>query len=422
MRQFSLMLALLSLLSMSCQQNPILPTSGDENNTSVTDNDINEPSAAPVFQARHEVTTGSTVFTLLKTAGISVMDIHDVERVAKPIVDLRNVRKGSAFVISWRDSSQKELTQVEYVASQVKSFIFRKLADDEWTAESIEKPVEVRKVTFVGNVKSNLWESAENAGMDTSLIGSLAEIFAWQIDFARAVRQGDQWRLTVEQKFVDGQFFAWGNILAAEYKNGEDVYTGVRFPQTGPHASYYFPDGSSLKRMFLKSPIKFARITSRFTNSRFHPIYKRNQAHNGVDYAAPPGTPIMSVGNGVVAFVGRKGSAGNMIRIRHNGTYQTAYCHLSAYAKGLRQGDRVNQGEVIGYVGSTGAATGPHLHFAFYENDTFVDPLGRKFPSADPVASAVLPEFKNAVSVAMNFLPDWQLAENSRGKLPPTAE
>lgn len=366
------------------------------------------------FEDRFEVERGSSVALTFKKAGLDAQDVHDAVRVAKEFVNLNQIGSGSKFVFSWRDETRTDLARIVYEKSPVETIILDRSGPDIWQAGRSLAEIETKTETFAGTVEASLWESADKAGMDPILIGELAEIFAWQVDFAREVRSGDRWRLTVEKKFVNDQFYQWGNILVAEYENqGSSPYMAVRFPQTGERASYYFPDGSSLKRMFLKSPLKISRITSRFNNRRFHPIYKRTQPHNGVDYGAPTGTPVMSVGNGTVDFVGRMGAAGKMVRIRHNGTYQTAYCHLNGYAKSVKKGARVEQGQVIGYVGSTGAATGPHLHFAFYEGGRFVDPLGKKFPSADPISSANMPEFSKVVAAASKFLPDWQLAQVS---------
>jgi murein DD-endopeptidase MepM/ murein hydrolase activator NlpD len=264
--------------------------------------------------------------------------------------------------------------------------------------------------TFTGTVASSLWESAEDIGVDPILIVQLTEIFAWQVDFNREVQPGDQWRLVVEERFARDQAIGWGSILAAQYVNQGETFTAVKFPQEGPGGAYFTPDGESLRRMFLKSPIKFGRISSRFSHKRFHPILKKNRPHLGVDYAAPIGTPIRAVGDGRIVYLGRNGGSGKMIKIRHNSVYQTAYLHLNGYAKGLRRGSRVQQGQLIGYVGQTGLATGPHLHFAFYENGRYVDPLGRKFPAADPVPDEKLTSFKKVARGIIPQLPDWQLA------------
>lgn len=411
MAEQRLLAVAITLLLAACQpSHKNLLTSSPEKST-------NEPVVPATFETREVVEKGSSVYSLLKRNGLSPQAIKGLVQAAKEHASLDRVVGGAAFLFSWKDESRKDLLKIEFQPSAVASVIFTPESEEnKWKVEAIEHPVDVKRVTFAGIVKANLWDSAADAGMDVGLIGALAEIFAWQVDFAREVRQGDRWRLTVEQKFVKDKFYAWGNILVAEYENQGELYTGVRFPQEGPGGSFYFPDGASLRRMFLKSPIKFARITSKFNRNRFHPIYKRRQPHNGVDYGAPFGTPVMAVGDGRVEFAGPNGPAGNMLRIRHNSLYQTAYLHLQGFAKNMRKGAKVYQGQVVGYVGATGSATGPHLHFAFYESNQYVDPLGRKFPSADPVAASSMGVFKQVAASAINFLPDWQLAVHTTPK------
>ncbi|MFN9068710.1 MAG: M23 family metallopeptidase, partial [Bdellovibrionales bacterium] len=179
----------------------------------------------------------------------------------------------------------------------------------------------------------------------------------------------------------------------------------------GEDLGYFSPEGESLRRMFLKSPIQFGRITSGFSKKRFHPILQVNRPHLGVDYAAPTGTPVRAVGDGVIDFSGWSGGGGNVIKIRHNSIYQTAYKHLSGYAKGIRRGSRVKQGQIIGFVGSTGLSTAPHLHFEFYQSGRFVDPVGKKFPSADPVPSQMLADFKKSANERLQLLPSWETVD-----------
>ena len=203
--------------------------------------------------------------------------------------------------------------------SALKSVIYERLADSSsWKSSFKNNPTNVAIKTFHGTVTDNLWSSAQIAKMDSNLIIRLAEIMAWQIDFNREVRENDKWRIVVESVRVGEKHIGWGNILAAEYVNKGDSYKAIFFDRENSNNKYYFPDGRSLKRMFLKSPIKFGRISSRFRRRRFHPILKINRPHNGVDYAAKRGTPIRSVGKGTIRYIGRKGGAGKMIKIRHN--------------------------------------------------------------------------------------------------------
>lgn len=366
------------------------------------------------FMTNHEVEKGSSLYQTLRNEGLASQTILELVKIAKPIFPLEEIVAGTLFEITW-DGPEKNtpLKLALRYAADSSLVIERANAGLEWTASKLNHPITIVNKTFRGLVTSSLWESAEIVGMDPSLISNLAEVFAWQIDFNRQVKRGDRWRLTVEQKLVEDKVIGWGNILVAEYENNGQSYTGIRYPAEAENASYYFPNGQSLKRMFIKSPIKFGRITSGFSHSRFHPILRENRPHNGVDYGAPSGTPVMAVGKGQIESIGTNGGSGQMIKIRHNATYSTAYLHLKGFASGLHRGSTVEQGEIIGYVGATGLATGPHLHFSFYENDVYVDPLGLRFPSAEPIAKLQLPQFQKLVQNLMNTLPDWQLAQQN---------
>jgi len=371
------------------------------------------------YVSEHAFEKGSSFYNSLRALEIDSTTILKVVESAKAVFPLQDIGAGTRYSISWSDQEKTDPILIELrIAADSSLLIERKSDSDlEWTATRIEYPVTIRKKTFIGVVDSSLWESADLVGMDPSLITDLTEVFAWQLDFNRQVRRGDRWRLTVEEKIVNDQSIGWGNILAAEYDNGSQGFTGVRYPQSGPNASYYAANGNSLKQLFIKSPLKFGRVTSSFSKARFHPVLKVMRPHNGVDYGAPTGTPIMSIGKGVIVDIGSHGGSGNMIKVQHNGTYATAYLHMRNFAPGLRKGTVVEQGQVIGYVGSSGLATGPHLHFAFYENGSYVDPLGRKFPSADPIPKSQMSNFVKEVNSVLRTLPDWNVAQNGSNSL-----
>ncbi|SMF55554.1 peptidoglycan DD-metalloendopeptidase family protein [Pseudobacteriovorax antillogorgiicola] len=357
-----------------------------------------------------KVKANSTVYDSLRIVDLSPQEILTMVKVSEDVHPLNRMPANTPFMVTWSDDSKTEITEVQFELSKTKRLNIKK-ADETWSAETEDLPVSRVKRTYTGVVSSSLWESAVESGMEPQLIIGLTEIFAWQIDFSREVRDGDRWRLVVEEKFVNDEPIGWGSILAAQYSNNGETYTGIRFPPNDPYASYYQEDGQSLRRMFLKSPVKFARISSRFNRRRFHPILKRHRPHLGVDYAAPIGTPVRTIGDGKVIFIGRNGGSGKMIKIRHNSIYTTAYLHLNGYAKGLRRGATVKQGQTIGYVGTTGLSTGPHLHFSFFKRGQYVDPLRIKFPSADPVPEENLPAFQLLASEFMNYLPDWKIAQ-----------
>lgn len=386
---------------------------GDENQKAMlsvetVDEGAGEFIPEPIFP--HMIPPRKSLYEALRELNVPSHTILEIVEAAEPVINLNQLRAGTQFRLEHQTDPSSDLTAIEFRISPIERLFIDK-AVGTWNAERQEEVVESKIVSFGGTVLSTLWESAEVAKMDPELIVELAEIFAWQVDFAREVRSGDRWRLTVEQNLVRGRAIGWGRILAAEYENAGEVHKAVLF-RNGEHSAYYGADGSSLKRMFLKSPIKYGRISSRFQRRRFHPIFKIHRPHLGVDYAAPTGTPIRAVGDGTVTMASWGGGGGNTVRIRHNGTYQTAYMHMSRFAKGLRRGSRVQQGQVIGYVGSTGASTGPHLHFEFVYNGKIVDPLKQKFPTAEPIPAELISTFQAQAAESLAMLADWRSFES----------
>ncbi len=221
--------------------------------------------------------------------------------------------------------------------------------------------------------------------MPYGLALDMANIFGYDIDFAQDLRKGDTFEILYEEKTLNGQAVGTGNILTARFTNRGKVYTAVRYTDKNGNTSYYSADGSSLRKAFIRTPVDFARISSRFSNGRKHPILNKIRAHKGVDYAAPRGTPIKAAGDGRVVLAGRKGGYGNTVIIKHGQRYQTLYAHMNGFAKGIRSGTNVKQGQIIGYIGTTGLSTGPHLHYEFQVNGVHVDPLSQKLPISDPI-------------------------------------
>jgi len=238
-----------------------------------------------------------------------------------------------------------------------------------------------------------LFMAGRNAGMPDGLTMDLAYIFGWDIDFALDVRRGDRFTVIYEKIYQGDQFLRIGNILAAEFVNQKRVYRAVRYTPAQGHSNYFTPQGHSMRKAFLRSPLNFTRISSRFSKRRFNPALHKFRAHKGVDYAAPRGTPIWSTGDGKVSFRGTKGGYGKTVIVGHGTRYSTLYAHLRSYAKGVRNGARIKQGQVIGYVGTTGLSTGPHLHYEFRVNGTHRDPLRVKLPHAKPLPKQELAAF-----------------------------
>lgn len=362
----------------------------------------------------HFIEPKSTLIGTLEKIKVPKQDIFEILNliIKNDILRPHQLRENTELIIEWMMIDQQEMPIIiTVVESALKHVVFTK-KNNRWGFDIKNFDVDIYTVSFSGVVENSLWESCEKQKVDPILISQFADIFAWQLDFVREVKKGDKWRFVVEQKKVKGQPYGWGRILIAEYINQGKSYVGVLYPQDSHKASYYSLDGSSLKKMFLKTPVKYARITSRFSKARFHPILKVKRPHNGVDYAAPIGTPIMAVGSGKVVFAGYKNNeAGIMVKIRHNAVYSSAYLHMQKVAKGIRVGKYVEQGEIIGYVGKTGLATAPHCHFSFYKNNVYVDPLKIQFPSADPVPHDKLSEFMGIAHNLLSLLPDWKLAQ-----------
>lgn len=343
---------------------------------------------------------------VLRSLDISAQEIHSIVHAAMPHRNLARIVPGTRFQLFYSEADPSEFRGIKFRFTP-QEIIHVQRVDGVWHAEKIIKPVTTKVVTFKGVVKSSLWESAAEAKMNPTLISELAEIFAWQVDFAREVQVNDRWRLSVEQEFIGSEAIGWGSILSAEYINSGVAYTAVLFRKGDEDLGYFAPDGSSLKKMFLKSPIQYGRISSKFQKRRFHPVLKTARPHLGVDYAAPTGTPIRAVGDGRVTMARWSGGGGNVIKIRHNSTYETAYKHLSRFAKGIKPGTKVVQGQTIGYVGSTGLSTGPHLHFEFFVAGRYTDPLSQKFPQAAAVPSIHLADFSASKASFLSQLPEW---------------
>lgn len=374
----------------------------------------------------HVIEPRTTLFNSLRELDISPAVIQQIVDAAKPVQNLAQIKPGIRFQLYFDKNPDNknpmakdatpELSRIQFRFSAIDSLNIEKV-DGVWKAEKVTEQVDIKVITYSGNVTSSLWESAQRAKMDPNLISELADIFGWEVDFAREVRVNDRWRLTVEEKMVKGQNVGWGAILAAEYENAGTPYRATLFRLNGEEHGYFTPEGLSLRKMFLKSPVRYGRITSGFSTRRFHPILKFSRPHLGVDYAAPTGTPIRAVGEGTVFFAGWAGGGGKVVKIRHNSTYQTMYKHMKGFAKGVRSGAHVQQGQVIGYVGTTGLSTGPHVHFEFYQSGKFVDPLKKSFPSSDPVPKQYVEQFKAESAVLLSALPPWNKVEVTSAEL-----
>ncbi len=331
----------------------------------------------------YRIPAGNTLTESLEHHGVAPSDTADIVGSAQPVYDLRHVRAGHRLSIG--RTMTGELRAIRYQIDSDR-MLEVKPSEDGFAASVSEIPSHTDVETVTGEIRDSLFGAVSDAGESPELALRLAHIFGYDLDFYTDPRAGDTFRVVVEKKrYLDGKRMGYGRILAAEYKNDGHPYQAVLFHDPAGHPAYYSPDGKSLQKMFLRSPLKFAApITSRFSLHRFHPILKTYRAHLGIDYGAPTGTPVQSIGSGRVVFAGRKGGDGNMVHIVHSNGYETMYLHLSRIL--VRVGARVQQGQTIGLVGMTGLATGPHLDFRILKHHVFRNFLALQLPPSQPVA------------------------------------
>ena len=337
--------------------------------------------------AEHQIRRSQTFSEILSAHDVPAETIHRLAEEARPVFNVRHLQAGRPYRV-YRDDSTA--TYLVYEKSPVDYVVFD-LRDSLRVYEG-QRPVQTRRRAARGTITNSLYQSLVEQDVDPALAIQLAEMYAWQIDFYR-IQHGDRFAVIYEEQTIDDQPIGLGNIVAARFTHADRDYYGFRFEQDG-RVDYFDEEGNSLRKALLKAPLKYsARITSRYTKRRFHPVQKRYKAHLGTDYAAPRGTPIISVGDGVIQEAQFKKFNGNYVKIRHNGTYTTGYLHMSRIASGIRPGAHVRQGQVIGYVGSTGLATGPHVCYRFWKHGVQVDPLREELPSSNPVLASYRPAF-----------------------------
>ena len=294
-----------------------------------------------------------------------------------------HIKPGQVFTLD--SDSQGQLIRIAYKLDET-THIEAQRHDDGYAVQHHHAPTEKRVAYAAGKIEHSLFLAGQAAGLTDDLTMELANIFGWDVDFALDIRKGDEFRLVYEEIYLNGDKIKNGAILAAEFINAGKSFRAIRYTNKDGHSSYYTPEGYNMRKSFLRTPVAFSRISSRFNLKRKHPVLNRIRAHKGVDYAAPKGTPVRAAGAGKIIHRSRKGGYGKVVILQHGQKYSTLYAHLSSYKRGQRVGKRVNQGDIIGYVGSTGLATGPHLHYEFRVNGVHVNPLTVKLPRAKPIA------------------------------------
>ncbi len=332
---------------------------------------------------------GQTIYESLLSADISSQKTYSIIQALKSIFDPKKSKPGDIFRLKEYPDGR---LLFEYFPNSSKYYAVEESEEGVFSAFVREIPVHKVLMGAKASIQSSVYESMRKQRIGVDLIYRFADIFAWEIDFFTDTRKGDTLRLIWEQHLSpEGKVITQGRILAAQYTNEGKTHTAIFFKDEQNHSDYYTSEGNSLRRSFLRSPLNYRRISSGFSRSRLHPILRIYRPHLGIDYAAPTGTPVWTVAEGTVTFVGWNGGFGRSIRIKHAQGITTSYGHLSRYAKGIKKGVTVKQGQTIAYVGSTGLSTGPHLDFRITQNDTYVDFLKTKFPTA----SSVKPEYSS---------------------------
>ena len=337
-----------------------------------------------------KVKTGDSLSKIFSRLNLSPSVLHAIVNSSKEAKELANIRPGQTMKI--RLDSDGALKELIHLRSRINSLQI--VADgDSYKTEVINKDLETRVIEIRGTITNSLFQSAQEAGLSDTLIMDLAYIFGWDIDFALEIRAGDSFSVVYEEQYLEGEKIRNGAILAAEFINRGKVHRAIRYEDDEGYASYFSPDGNSMRKAFLRAPVDFRRISSRFSKERFHPVLGKKRPHRGVDYAASTGTPVKAAGDGKVIFVGRKGGYGKAIILKHANRYTTLYAHLNGFKRGIKTGGRVKQGQTIGYVGKTGVATGPHLHYEFRVDGTHHNPLTVKLPAALPIENKYRKDF-----------------------------
>jgi murein DD-endopeptidase MepM/ murein hydrolase activator NlpD len=337
------------------------------------------------------VRRGDALAAIFKRQGLDARTLHAIMRLGRSTATLKKLRPGQVF--RFQISPDGRLQTLEYEINRLESLLVSRQPEGGFEARAVQSTLDKRLAFSSGEIRSSLFEAGKQAGLTDALIMELVGVFGWDIDFAMDIRAGDRFALLYEEQYLEGEKVKDGPIVAAEFVNQGRVYRAVRYTDARGRSDYYSPDGRSMRKAFLRTPVDFRRISSRF-GRRHHPTLNTMRMHKGVDYAARTGTPIKAAGDGKIVFRGRKGGYGRVIILQHGGRYSTLYAHMSRFKRGLRVGSRVRQGQIIGYVGSSGRATGPHLHYEFRVNGAHRNPLTVRLPDAAPIRKQYRQDFE----------------------------
>ena len=348
------------------------------------------------------VKSGDNLSTLFHRVGLTAQDVYRIAAATKESKALRTLYPGEQldFVIT-----AGQLEKVRHIKNPLQQVVIARDDQDAYQVESFTRQPDV-ETRFIQSVISNsLFVDGQKAGLSQKKLMELAHIFGWDIDFALDIRQQDQFAVIYEEKYLDDKKIGEGHILAAQFVNQGKVFNAIRHTD----GNYYSPKGYSMRKAFLRSPVDFFRISSKYNPNRKHPVLKTSRPHRGVDYAAARGTPIKASGDGKVIWRATKGGYGRTIIIQHAGIYTTLYAHMSKYNSKVKKGTRVKQGQVIGYIGTSGLSTGPHLHYEFRANGVHKNPLKVKFPNVQPLNQQQMKDFKPAANTILAQLESYKL-------------
>ena len=338
------------------------------------------------------VKDGDTLAMVFDRAKVSAQSLHNLleSQPRKTRRKLTHLIPGQ--FVALKSDAQGSLSELVYKQDILTTVRFEKQSNGDFTHQVSKRDYERRTTHARTSIRSSLFEAAQSAGLSQSLTMDMAHIFGWDIDFALDIREGDEFTVLYEELFLDGKKVRDGNILAAEFINQNREVKALRYTNHKGHSDYYSPDGHSMRKAFLRTPVDFTRISSRYGKRR-HPTLNKIRKHKGVDYAASRGTPIKASGDGKVIWKGQKGGYGRTVIIKHGSRYSTLYAHMNSYNRSIRPGRKVRQGQIIGYVGSSGRATGPHLHYEFRVNGVHRNPLTVRLPQAAPIPKKYREDF-----------------------------
>jgi murein DD-endopeptidase MepM/ murein hydrolase activator NlpD len=360
--------------------------------------------AIDLQQHTETVKSGDNLSLLFQRAGLSDTSLFELMQSNTETKQLTRLHPKQQFHF---EIDNKKLYKLTYQKSKLNKVAFTR-SDSGFDYQRISLKPDVIVAFRKATIENSLFLAGTNAGMEQSLIMEVANIFGWDIDFALDIRSNDDFSVLYEEHFLNGEKLRNGPILAAEFTNRGRTFKAVRYTDSNGDNNYYTPEGNSMRKAFLRTPVDFARISSHFNLRRKHPILNRIRAHKGTDYAAPTGTPIKAAGDGKVTWAGTKGGYGRTVMIQHGQSYKTLYAHMNKYGRGIKNGVRVKQGQIIGYVGSSGLATGPHLHYEFYLNGAVRNPVRVNLPKAKAIDKVELANFKIQTQPIVTSLQDYQ--------------